>query len=379
MTDRNSGSRSRCDLSRRSLLRSTVPLLCVPFVVKATSAWGQEKLQGSGQVIVYSYGGSFTAGLRKFVFEPFTKATGITVVDVTADLADPQIKAMHKAGRIDWDTAFITPSNYQSMRKAGMFEPIDYSLWDAESLQGVSEKARLEDSVVAYESCMLLAYDERVFKEKGPKNWGDFWNVNAFPGPRGLYALIAAYSLQCALLADGVAKSDIWPLTDDKVDRALKKLDEIKPHVSKWWTAGGESTQLLVNREYVATSAYDGRAISAIQQGAPIRLVWEGAYGVYTPWVVLKGGPNTKNAQKLTAFMNRAEIAAGFTQGTGYPGPNLNQLQYLPAGLRPLVSINPENGSKVVIQDDDWLSATRFDGKTNNAHLQERWLSWRAS
>ncbi|MEY9104543.1 hypothetical protein ABH999_000739 [Bradyrhizobium yuanmingense] len=31
---------------------------------------------------------------------------------------------------------------------------------------------------------------------------------------------------------------------DDKIDRALKKLDEIKPHITKWWTARGEPIQL---------------------------------------------------------------------------------------------------------------------------------------
>ncbi|WP_164940743.1 ABC transporter substrate-binding protein [Bradyrhizobium zhanjiangense] len=365
-------------LSRRSLLQSTVGALSVPFVAKATAASAQERLAGSGQVVVYSYGGSFTAGLRKYVFDPFTKATGITVVDVTADDADPQVKAMHQAGRVDWDTAFVKPSSMPSMRKAGLFESIDYSWWDADALEGVPEKARLTDSVLAYESCMLLAYDERAFKEGGPKNWADFWDVKKFPGPRGLYALVPTYNISSALFADGVAASDIWPMTDDKVERGLKKLDEIKPYVTKWWTSGGESTQLLINNEYVMTSAFDGRAISAILQGAPIRMVWGGASGVYSPWVVLKGGPNTKNAQKLTAFLNRAEVAAGFMQGTGYPGPNLNQLRYLPEKLRKLVSVNPENAANVVVQDDNWLSSSRPDGKTNQEHITERWLAWRA-
>ncbi|MGY3361916.1 spermidine/putrescine-binding protein [Bradyrhizobium sp. GM0.4] len=80
-------------LSRRSILESAAAFLSVPFIAKATAAWAQEKLAGSGEVVVFSYGGSYTQGVRKNVYEPFTKATGIAVVDVTADIAEPQVRA----------------------------------------------------------------------------------------------------------------------------------------------------------------------------------------------------------------------------------------------------------------------------------------------
>lgn len=60
--------RLRRGLSRRSFLGSTAALLSVPFVAKATAAWAQEKLTGSGEVVVFSYGGSYMQGVRKHVF-----------------------------------------------------------------------------------------------------------------------------------------------------------------------------------------------------------------------------------------------------------------------------------------------------------------------
>lgn len=71
----------------------------------------------------------------------------------------------------------------------------------------------------------------------------------------------------------------------------------------------------------------------------------------YSYAAILKGGPDTEKAQKLFAFLNRAQIAAGFTQGTGYPGPNTHQLQYLPPEWIPLLSIDPKNASKVIPED----------------------------
>ncbi|MGY4408323.1 spermidine/putrescine-binding protein [Bradyrhizobium sp. LB7.1] len=127
------------------------------------------------------------------------------------------------------------------------------------------------------------------------------------------------------------------------------------------------------------TNAFDGRAVTPIRQGAPIAFVWEGAAYAQSPYaVILKGGPNSANGQKFTAFLNRAQIAAGWTQGIGYPGPNKNQLKYLPADLVPLLNINPENAAKYITEDTTWLAAQRPDGKANIDHIQERWLAWRA-
>ncbi|MCK1353827.1 ABC transporter substrate-binding protein [Bradyrhizobium sp. CW7] len=367
-------------MSRRAVIQSSAALLSASFVAQVTAAFGQEKLAGSGQVVIFSYGGSFTDGIRRHVYEPFTKATGIKVVDVVADFAEPQVKAMHQAGRVDWDVAIISSPSYPELREAGVLRPIDYALWDDEALKGIPEPDRLESAVVAIRNATMLVYDERAFPKNGPKNWADFWNVKAFPGPRGLDGSVGWRPMLFALMADGVAHKDLWPLTDDKIDRALKKLDEIKQHITKWWTAGGEPIQLLINREYALTSAADGRALTAVQQGAPLRMVWDGATMGLTYWTVLEGGPNSENAQKFIAFVNRAGMAAAFTLATGYPGPNANQLNYLPAKLAPLISINPDNAAKTFSMSDAdiaWNLAKRPDGKTNWDHVQERWLAWR--
>ncbi|MEY9104579.1 hypothetical protein ABH999_000775 [Bradyrhizobium yuanmingense] len=211
----------------------------------------------------FQWGGSFTEGVRRYVYEPFTKATGIKVVDVVADLAEPQVKAMHEAGRVDWDIAYV---NYPEMHEAQMFVPIDYSLWDSESLEGAPEHTRFKDALAIESSAMVLAYDQRKFPNGGPKNWADFWDVKQFPGLRGLFAFTGKYNIQLALAAAGVAPKDIWPLTDDKLDHAFAKLNEIKPHISKWWSAGGEAPQLLANREYAMSSIYDGRVVAAVHK-----------------------------------------------------------------------------------------------------------------
>lgn len=89
-----------------------------------------------------------------------------------------------------------------------------------------------------------------------------------------------------------------------------------------------------------------------------------------------EGGAKHGERAKADRILNRTQIAAGWTQGTGYPGPNTNQLNYLPAELIPQVNVNPQNASKCIIDDANWLVEMRPDGKTNADHIQERWLAW---
>lgn len=363
-------------VTRRSVLRTAATALALPAIIRTTTAYAQDK-RGTGSVVVFSYGGNWTKGMREKLFDPFTEATGITVTDVTADFAEAQVKAMNGAGRVDWDLAYIDAYAYPGMSSAGFFEPIDYSLWDAEALNGVPEANRLNDAVVGYESTTMLAYSKRAFPNGGPENWAEFWDQNSFAGPRGLMAVHGKHNMVFALSADGVAPGEIWPLTDDKIDRALQKLDQVKPHISKWWTAGGEPIQLLVNGEYTATSAPFGRVLGAIRDNVPLQMVWDGANRAYVYWSILKGGPNTGNAQKLLAFANRANIAAGLVLGIGAPGPNKNQLEFLPPELRQMLSINPDNASKTILEDSAWIAEKRPDGKTNADHILDRWREWR--
>jgi putative spermidine/putrescine transport system substrate-binding protein len=63
----------------------------------------------------------------------------------------------------------------------------------------------------------VIAWNTKAFPEnKGPASWKDFWDVKAFPGPRGLYKQLL-YNYEAALLAAGVARGEIYPVTDDKI------------------------------------------------------------------------------------------------------------------------------------------------------------------
>ena len=74
--------------------------------------------------------------------------------------------------------------------------------------------------------------------------------MKAFPGPRSLENSPKG-NLEFALLADGVAPDKLYPLD---VDRAFKKLDQIKHHIPVWWTNGAQHVQLLIDGEVSMSS-----------------------------------------------------------------------------------------------------------------------------
>ena len=111
----------------------------------------------------------------------------------------------------------------------------------------------------------VMGYRTDVFPDgKRPKSWADFWDVQEVPRPahnaRTVRSTIS--SSRCSPTA--------WRSTRSiriDVDRAFKKLDQIKPHITVWWTTGAQSAQLLVDKEAVLAAAWNGRYYVADQEG----------------------------------------------------------------------------------------------------------------
>ena len=87
---------------------------------------------------------------------------------------------------------------------------------------------------------MKLADKIKQFSGESPNSWADFWDVKKFPGPRALGAEVTfARNLPCSPTA---SPYKLYPID---VERAFRKLAEIKPHVKVWWKHGDQPIQLL--------------------------------------------------------------------------------------------------------------------------------------
>jgi putative spermidine/putrescine transport system substrate-binding protein len=166
-----------------------------------------------------------------------------------------------------------------------------------------------------------LAYDGNRIKE-GPKTWADFWNVAKWPGKRGLLYR-AEQTFEIALMADGVPPAKAMEVLSAPggVERALKKLDELKPHIH-WWKNGAESITLLASGEVAMSYAWNGRVASANKTNN-LNLKMELGAGHVSGcqyWAIMKGSKNKDLAIKFIQYAVAAPQQADFVRVISY-GP----------------------------------------------------------
>ena len=315
-------------------------------------------------IYVNTWGGSWTAAEEAAFFKPFTEQTGIHVRTV-APVSYAKLKAQVQSGNYEWDITSITQADLLRAEREGLVEPVDWTVVKKEKLFPNAVYA----NGLAY--CALgtnLAYRKDKFPQGGPKSWADFWDVKKFPGSRSMLNN-AVRTVQFALVADGVPVDKVFPLD---VDRAFRKLDQIKPHIKVWWTQGNQSQQLLRDGEVDMIVMWNARASELQQQGLPVELVWPGATITTTMWGVAKGAPNRKAAWEFLQFAVQPKPQADFANKLYYGPTNPEAFKYISPEVSRQLPTYPEN-VKVTIKPDTVAEADQ------TAKIQERFTQWLAS
>jgi putative spermidine/putrescine transport system substrate-binding protein len=322
-----------------------------------------EKHRGSSLVIT-SWGGSYQDAQRKAYYEPFSKEFGIKIIE-DSPTSISKVMAMVKAKNITWDVVDAGAYKLGDLGNRGFLEELDYSIIDSRDVDPFFH-SKYYMSTISW--CELLGYRTDVFPgDKAPTSAVDFWDVKKFPGRRAMRDN-PIYNIPLALLADGVAKDQIYPLTEEKIQRAFKKLDEIKPHVNVWWTQGAQPPQMLTDKEVVMATGWNGRISAVSKEGAPVAVVWDGAQMVSDAWFIPKGSKNKELAMLFIAWATFPEINWPLSQHIDYGPVNTKSLKFLDKQLlerMPLTYVD-----KMIKCDFNWWSTQYQD-------MLERWREWK--
>ncbi len=322
------------------------------------------------ELVIVTTGGVFERALKEHFYDPFTRATGVTIRPVAASLGDQwaKVKAMTQTGRIEWDIVSMGPADVLDHR--ALLAKLD--CWRLPNAQKYGVEGACQDySLLRTIGGGVLAYNTDAFPPgREPRTWADFWDVQRFPGPRALMnAGTPWWVLMAALMADGVPPPKLFPLD---VDRAFRKLDAIKPHVKVWWKTGDQSQQIMRSREVVMAMMWSGRALSLKAAGVPIGVSWRGAPKDVAPWGVLAGAPHPKAALAfLDFFMGRPEVHLAFSRQVNYDTSNEKALDLLPEPERLTRPTHPDNWRNIATIDYRWVAE-------NRVRLLERWNTWLA-
>lgn len=337
-------------------------LIAVTFAGLAAAPGGA---QAETTLTINGYGGATWEAIDRFIHAPYTEDTGVNVVSTTQpNLA--QLRSMVESGNMIYEALELNGQEYVTARKNNWIEKIDYSLADPENKQ--PDEAKLSHGMVFSTFATIFGYRKDLLQDGGtPKDWADFWDVETFPGGRTMQNSVTI-NLPIALLADGVPRDEVYEVlaTDEGIDRAFRKLDEIKPHVVKWWTAGAESVQLLAEGEVTMAQAWNGR-VYELSKARPVESVWTDGILDVAILAIPKGNPLAEETMKYFTAWHHPERIAEFAKVTPYPNLLPGVDEHLSSQLA--AQLPRANADKMLATDNQFWDPRRDE-------LTERWNAW---
>jgi putative spermidine/putrescine transport system substrate-binding protein len=321
---------------------------------------------GKKKIVVLSFGGAFADAQRAAYYKPFEKETGIKVEEASYDGEYGKLKAMVESGNVSWDVADIEASALMRGTRENLYLPIDYSV--------INKSELLDEAVNPYAVgtdlySVSIGWNTNRVTGEGPQNWADFWNVKKFPGERTMKK-DPRFTLEAALMADGVPPNQVYSSGGLDVDRAFRSLDKIKPHVRVWWTTGQQPIQLLGDGEMALGAAFGARIwIAKNTDKRPVNLTWNQSLTDIEYWAVLRGAKQQDLSMRFIAFASRADRQADFAKHFPLGPANKKAFDFLEPGLAKQLNTYPDNFRNELVFNAKWWAE-------NEEKITERWNAW---
>ncbi|MGJ3260039.1 MAG: extracellular solute-binding protein [Rhodospirillales bacterium] len=317
--------------------------LVLPAVLACLVSIAPARAQ-SPEITVATWGGVYGEALQNAVFKPFTKATGIGVRIHHHGSNYLPLTGNRRAGTSPWTVVDVERAPLTKGCADGVFEKLDVEAMlgkaaPADFLPGTLHPCGIGAMIWT----QAVAYDATVFKERPPRTLADFFDLEAFPGKRGLFAE-AQGNLEIALLSDGVPPEDVYDILRKPggVEQALAVLDRIRP-AAVFWRGGDEPEQLLNDGRVVMTTAYAARFLRP-RQGArrPVDLMHANQLWRATYWAIPSDQDRILDAQRFVSFATDperlAELSArlwfGPARESGFDAVPPNMKESLPTARR---------------------------------------------
>ena len=334
-------------------------------------------------ITVVSFGGSYARACVEAYHKAFTAETGIEVrlEDYNGGLA--QIRAQVDAGNVFWDVVDLEMPDAELACNEGIIELVDFSdlplgLNGEPPAEDFPQNTVTECGPAGLYYSTVYAYNREYMGESAPTTIEDFFDLEKFPGRRGMRRVPFA-NLEFALLADGVPEDEVYATLDTAagLNRAFAKLDTIKDEVV-WWEAGAQPPQMLADGEVLMSTAYNGRIFNAqVLEGQPFVIVWDGQLLSVGggPHSIVAGTPRLEAAMAFVRFANRPESQAGVSKYISYSPTRYSAEQLVATHLETGIDMHPhmpaskQNTQRAVKSDWRWWSEHRDE-------LNERFSAW---
>jgi putative spermidine/putrescine transport system substrate-binding protein len=301
------------------------------------------------EITVVSFGGAYQEGQSKALFQPAAKALNIKLKEETyTGIADLRLKV--KAGAVTWDIVASGSGSAARAGAEGILEKLDYKVIDTSSFApGLATEYCVGGDVFS----TVLAWNTKTYGDKGPQSWADFWDVKKFPGKRA-YRKGVAGALEPALMADGVPPEKVYEVlsTPAGIERAIKKIKELKPHIAVWWSSGAQHAQLMKDGEVDMITGWNGRFDVVAKDGGKVAYTFNQGLLDYDCFAVPKGAPNKDLAMKFLAEISKPPYTKYITYGP--TNKKAYELGTIDAAYAKRLPSHPDNAAKQLPINLDW-------------------------
>lgn len=297
----------------------------------------------SGQVVWADYGGPTNESRQVAYFDGFTEDTGVEVVSTS-----------------------IEDAVYMSMLTG---DPGEYDVFQASVAEVLPNRANLHELPAAAQGDLLpdsirpyfvggfvfaqaQGWLTATYPDGGPQDWADFFDTEKYPGKRAWPGSPGSFdaSYEIALLGDGVAPEDLYPLD---LERAEAKLDSIRGDLV-FYQSYPEVQQLLTSGSVAIAVSVSGQFKALQNAGQDVTVQWNQAFSVASGLVVPKDVENAAAVDALAEWINDPERQAVFAERTGYGPVNSAVFDHLPADVAAGLVNSPAHADKVLAFDDEW-------------------------
>jgi putative spermidine/putrescine transport system substrate-binding protein len=316
---------------------------------------------------IVTRGEATQAAVADAYVRPFTASTEIPVQQAIWDGSMDTLRA--KATEGGWDLVELDADQLSAGCGDGLFEKLDWSAIGGKDhylSMGVSDCG-----VGAVLHNTVLAWDRDKFP--AVPTWADFWDVAKIPGKRGLEKSVRG-SLEFALMADGVAPGDVYKTlaSSEGVDRAFRKLDQLKPYIV-WWQTPADAAKILGSGDVLMTTTPSSVVMMANKvENRNFGVQFTGSLYEARSWAIMKGDQSLHEAQQFLYLTGASSLQARLFRLSGEIGLAKGVTDWLTPdqqAVTPTTSANTgvalrvdsafwrDNQAKLRTRFDTWLTA----------------------
>lgn len=345
--------------------------------IAASGAYGQASPSAAKNVITFtSWPGPYMRSQMLGFVRPYEEENGVRVNVASYNGGINEIRDQVESANVLWDVVDLTQADSLRACNEGLLEKIgDMALPDgadgSSSRDDFVEGALNPCGVGVIVWATAFAYSHDAYGNAQPTSISDFFDTRKFPGRRAIRN-DPTVIMEWALMAAGVAREDVYSTleTPEGIERALAKMDAIKPGLQLWST-GREPVRLLNAGDVPMTMVWATTgAVASREEGANFSVVWDGRVIELDLFGIPKGNRYKDEALDFIRFASSSKSLADMVALLPNGPTRKSSLALLSDKVLAQIPNGPAYDDKLsILSDAQWWSK-------NHAALEEAFDAW---